>query len=170
MKLAGFTEMKQACSCFPVGVAVVTSRNASGELIGLTISSFTSISLDPPLILICVHENSRVLDSLVGSGCFTVNVLASDQQHMSKIFSSHAADRVENIGWYPGARGAPVLADALAVIECQLREVVRSADRRILIGEVVHALSREGFPLVRFRSSYCEIATETIQAANAHTN
>ena len=140
---------RSACSQFPTGVAIVT-RTRAGVRLGVTVSSFTSVSLDPPMVLVCVHRRSSFLQNLVEADSITVNILADDQRDLSIRFSQHPpTGRFLDAQW-----DGTTLLDAAAVLECGLAEIRIAGDQAILIAEVFEALSSDRLPLVYFRSGY----------------
>lgn len=123
-------------------------------------NSFTSVSADPPIILVCVDHRSRVLEHFQNSFHFGVNVLSEHQQELSHCFSRNTSDRFENVAWYAGATGVPLLPGAIATFECRLAENKSVGDHLILIGEVLNASYIDGHPLAYFASSYRKVRGE----------
>ena len=124
---------------FASGVAVVTTR--SGErLAGLTVNAFASVSLEPPLVLICIDLHSHVLASLRTSGTFVVNILTSEQEHLSRCFASPSQERYEHFccaSYHTAATGSPVLDDALAFIDTRVVAEYPGGDHAIFLGQVI---------------------------------
>jgi flavin reductase (DIM6/NTAB) family NADH-FMN oxidoreductase RutF len=147
---------RQAMGHFASGVTVVTTA-AGGELYGMTVSSFSSLSLNPPLILICIDKGVPSHDILKDAGRFVVNILEERQEHLSRRFATSASDKFKGVAWHTGKLGLPVLANTLAVIECSLRDILDGGDHSIFIGEVVDAEIREGAPLLYYRRGYHEL-------------
>lgn len=140
---------RQTLGRFPTGVAVATAIDRQGRPAGLTISSFNSVSLDPPLILWSLAEDSDNFDCFSHSSHFAINILAADQADICGRFSSEMADRFEGIDWHGGAGGAPVLANMLAVLECRSWARYAGGDHIILVGEVLaHQHDSKRSPLV----------------------
>ena len=147
--------LRDALSCFATGVTVVTCLNDSGEPAGLTVNSFTSVSLDPPLLLVCVAEGAASAAALTGAANFAVNVLQSGQQPASIRFSTRDQDRFGATPWACGEAGAPILEDSLGVFECARFAVHDGGDHHILIGRVVKAsFDATVDPLLYFRGRY----------------
>jgi flavin reductase (DIM6/NTAB) family NADH-FMN oxidoreductase RutF len=144
-------EFRRASGCFTTGVAILTTVRPDGEPMGLTVNSFTSVSLAPPLVLVCVHGGSRVLEPLLIAGRFGINVLAADQRDLSTRF---ATDRSCALAWETGPTGVPLIPGALAVFECELSRDFDGGDHRILVGRVLRLAAGEGAPLVRYGSAY----------------
>ena len=147
---------RQAMGHFASGVTVVTTAAAS-DLYGMTVSSFSSLSLSPPLILICIDKSVPSHDIIKAAGCFVVNILAERQEHLSRRFATTGADKFKGVAWHSGQLGLPVLDNTLAAIECRLRDALDGGDHTIFVGEVVDAEVREGVPLLYYRRGYREL-------------
>ena len=145
---------RRACSTFATGVAVATVVGADGAPHGLTVSSFTSVSLSPPLVLICVGHASAMLKHFRANPFFGVNILREANTEVSEHFARKGHDRFNGVEWLAGRTGAPLLPDALAILECKRTETVEAGDHDILIGKVVRAELHDGRPLVYFGSTY----------------
>jgi flavin reductase (DIM6/NTAB) family NADH-FMN oxidoreductase RutF len=145
---------RRACASFPTGVTVATAVGTDGAPHGLTVSSFTSVSLSPPLVLVCIGHSSTVLKHFRASPFFGINILREANTEVSEHFARKGRDRFNGVEWLPGKTGAPLLPDALAVLECKRTDTVGAGDHDILIGKVVRAEWREGRPLVYFGSAY----------------
>ena len=145
---------RETCAHFASGVAVVTVMAPDGAQHGLTVSSFTPVSLQPPLILVCIDHECTILNHFRTAPSFTVNILNAAQREYSVIFSEKPEGRFDGIAWYPGENGAPLLPDALGVFECRIAQVVEAGDHSVLIGEVLRSISRAGEPLVYFNRAY----------------
>ncbi len=142
---------------FATGVTVVTTRDAEQNPYAVTVNSFTSVSLDPPLVLFCLHNLLAGLQIFLDSGRFAINVLSLDQEAVSHYCSTRGTDRSE---WLTtgSVSGLPTVENPLALIECELRETFPGGDHTILVGEVRHlSLSPtidEREPLLYYRGSY----------------
>jgi flavin reductase (DIM6/NTAB) family NADH-FMN oxidoreductase RutF len=147
---------RQAMGHFASGVTVVTTA-LGGELYGMTVSSFASLSLSPPLVLICIDKSVPSHDMIKDAGCFVVNILEKRQEHLSRRFATTSNDKFKGVAWHSGNLGLPVLANTLAVIECRLRDMHDGGDHTIFIGEVVDAEVHEGAPLLYYRRGYHEL-------------
>jgi flavin reductase (DIM6/NTAB) family NADH-FMN oxidoreductase RutF len=152
---AGF---KLAMSQFASGVTVVTTE-LEGERFGMTVASFASLSLHPPLAIVCIEKNVRSHDAIAAAGHFGISILASDQAAISNRFASRAEDKFEGVAVRKGVTGVPLIEGAVCTIECRLREALPGGDHSIFVGEVLEASSTETAPLVYFRSSYRELAS-----------
>lgn len=147
--------LRDALGCFATGVTVVTCVDEEGRPAGLTVNSFTSVSLDPPLLLVCVHKQAASADALIGATCFAINVLQTGQQPASITFSTRVDDRFGDTPWSCGEGGAPILADSLCVFECERYAAYDGGDHHILVGQVVKASFDAGVdPLLYFRGRY----------------
>jgi len=147
--------LRDALGCFATGVTVVTCFDHSGAPAGLTANSFTALSLDPPLLLVCVAKSAASAAALADAATFAVNVLQTGQQPASITFSSRDADRFGTTAWSVGEHKAPVLMDSLSVFECRRHAVHEGGDHFILVGEVVKASFESGLdPLLYFRGRY----------------
>lgn len=145
---------RRACGKFPTGVAVATVNGADGAPHGLTVNSFTSVSLSPPLVLICVDHAAAVLAHFRAARCFGVNVLRESQRELSVRFSRKGHDRFNGLEWAPGQTGVPLLGGVLAALECVVEQTVEAGDHTIFIGEVVAATAHSGKPLIYYESGY----------------
>lgn len=151
------TLFRQAMSCFASGVTVVTTAH-QGRLCGLTVSSFTSLSLNPTLVLICIDRSAASHDLLAEAGQFAVSVLAEDQADLSQHFASQQPDKFQGVAYTLSARGLPLLNGAIAHIECALHSAHPGGDHTIYVGEVLTAATFEGRPLIYYRSGYHRLA------------
>jgi 3-hydroxy-9,10-secoandrosta-1,3,5(10)-triene-9,17-dione monooxygenase reductase component len=140
---------------FATGVAVVTADGPEGPA-GLTTNAFSSVSLDPLLVLVCIDRGSRTLPVVQAAGRFAVNVLPAGGEELARIFASKTLvgrEKFEAVT-HRVEYGVPVLDEALAWLACDLTELVDAGDHRIALGAVTHAGAREGEPLVFFRGGY----------------
>ena len=147
--------LRDALGCFATGVTVVTAFDTGGEPVGLTANSFTSVSLDPPLLLVCIARTSSSLKALESAGYFAVNVLHIGQQPASSLFAVPGEDRFRQTPWQRGRHDAPVLSNALANFECRRHQMHDGGDHIILVGEVLRAtFDPRRDPLLYFRGKY----------------
>jgi flavin reductase (DIM6/NTAB) family NADH-FMN oxidoreductase RutF len=147
---------RQVLGHFASGVTVITT-SYQGQNAGMTVSSFSSLSLDPPLILFCVDVRLATHEALLGAKQFVVNILSNEQEHLSRQFASREQDKFIGVAHHPGVLGVPILDGALAAIECRLHSTAAGGDHTILIGEVIAAQIREGEPLLYYRGGYREM-------------
>lgn len=129
-------ELRTALGQFATGVTVVTTRDENGRQYGLTANSFSSVSMDPPLLLICPGKNIASLPALESSGHFVVNVLHADQKYLARHFARPSEDKFAGVEHYPGMFGDPVLEDNLATFQCSLYSNHDAGDHRVLIGRI----------------------------------
>lgn len=147
--------LRDAMGCFATGVTIVTAVDAAGIPVGLTANSFTSVSLDPPLLLVCIANSSGTAPALREAGNFGVNVLQIGQQPASNRFATRGEDRFANLPWAPGQTGVPLLGSSLVSFECQRESLHEAGDHFILVGRVVRAqFEPHRDPLLYFRGKY----------------
>ena len=139
---------------FASGTAVATVRAQDGTPHGLTVSSFTAVSIDPPLILICIDLRCPFLSYFRQGTHFAVNILGESQREVSATFAEKPEGRFEGIDWTPGESGAPVLSGCLATIECRTASIIEAGDHAIFVGQAEHAQWRGGRPLLYFNRGY----------------
>jgi len=146
---------RQVLGHFATGVTVVTCLAGEDQPIGLAVNSFTSVSLEPSLVAFCVANGSSTWPRLRATGAFCVNILADDQEAVSRAFAAHGLDRFSGIGWRPSPSGAPILAGVLAWVDCTVEAEYPAGDHMIVVGRVRELdLGREGRPLVFYRGGY----------------
>ncbi len=147
--------LRDALGCFATGVTVVTCLDGEGRPIGLTANSFTALSLDPPLLLVCVAKATASAAALSEAEHFAVNVLQTGQQPASITFSTRVEDRFGCTAWSMGEHGVPVLLDSLSVFECKRHAIHGGGDHFIMVGKVKKATFEPGLdPLLYFRGRY----------------
>ncbi len=151
-------EFRRSLGQFASGVTVVTSRDASGTPQGLTASSFCSVSLDPPLVLVCVDNRLGARRAIEESGIFAVSVLAETQESVSRRFAGGGPDKFTGIELLPGSHGAPLVSGALAHLECRLTAAHGAGDHTIFVGEVLRLTANPGRPLLYHESGYRRLA------------
>lgn len=147
--------LRDAMGCFTTGITIVTANDGEGMPIGLTANSFTSLSLDPPLLLVCIANRSGSAPVLRGAEHFGVNVLQTGQQAASNRFAGRGEDRFAATPWAPGETGVPLLDGSLVSFECRRHAVHDGGDHFILVGEVMRAqFEPRRDPLLYFRGKY----------------
>lgn len=151
-------EFRRALGHFAAGVTVVTTKLADGQAVGITVTAFSSLSLDPPLALICIDKRARIHDRLQVGNAFAVNMLAQDQEFVSRRFASSEPDQFREIGYRDGTTGVPLIAGAIATVECRITELLPGGDHTIVIGTVEATSVAEGKPLLYFRGGYGQLA------------
>jgi flavin reductase (DIM6/NTAB) family NADH-FMN oxidoreductase RutF len=128
--------------------------DAGGVPHGMTANSFTSVSLDPLLVLVCVDRRAKIVNQFHLDGNIGINVLHESQVHLSVRFAEPERDRFGSVEWYPGETGVPLIPNVIATLECTVWNMVEAGDHTILIAKVRHAAFREGEPLIFFNSNY----------------
>ena len=147
--------LRDALGCFATGVTVVTCLDSGGNPAGLTVNSFTSVSLDPPLLLVCIAKDAASAPALTAAPNFAINVLQTGQRPASIRFSTRDEDRFGATPWSCGEAGAPILEESLGVFECESYAVYDGGDHHILVGQVVKASFDSTLdPLLYFRGKY----------------
>ena len=149
-----------ALSQFATGVTVVLTRDAAGAPVGLTVNAFTSVSLDPPLVLICVDVRSDAHDPIAASGIFGVSVLSETQEDVSRRFAWRGPDKFQGVVLEHGETGALLVPGATAHLECTVVEAHRAGDHTIYVGQVRVLRVNPGPPLVYHRGGYRRLAAE----------
>ncbi|MCW8836959.1 MAG: flavin reductase family protein [Rhodospirillales bacterium] len=150
---------RNALSRFASGVTVVTCLDAEGGPTGLTVSAFSSLSLDPPLVLFCIGKNGRTTESFVSGEFFVINILADSQDEVSNLFAGRDAEKFSKIESTVGLGGCPVIAGCLANMECRRTAVLDGGDHWIVVGEIENVTtSDEASPLLYFGGSYRKLA------------
>ena len=152
-------EFRAVLGRFPSGVTVVTTTAADGSNQGMTVSAFSSVSLNPPLVLICIEKTASAHAALSTARGFVVNVLSADQEHIARRFSIVDIDRFEGIGYSRSSNGYAVLDDVLSVIECTTFAQHEAGDHTIIIGQVEAASARNASPLLYYRGGYAQLGT-----------
>lgn len=146
--------MRKVLGRFATGVTIVTCIDAEGQRVGLTANSFNALSLEPPLVLWSLRQVSPCLPAFVAARHFAVNVLAASQLELSHRFASPIADRFAHGDWHAGAGGAPVLAGAAAIFECERSMHQAAGDHILFIGRVLHAAGSAAAPLLFHAGHY----------------
>ena len=146
---------RQVMGRFPTGVTVVTARDGEGSPVGLTVNAFTSVSLDPPLVLACIDRASNSHDVLLSAGSFAVNLLSDRQEALARRFAADpSARRFDGLVWRAGPGGAPVLDGVSAWLECSLETTQQAGDHTILVGRVNAAGLGSGGALAFYRGAF----------------
>jgi flavin reductase (DIM6/NTAB) family NADH-FMN oxidoreductase RutF len=161
-------EFRDALGLFPTGIAIVTAIDADGRLGGVTVNSFTSVSLDPPLILVSLARTSRSLDVFDAAQHFAVSLLREDQRHASTVFASTTADRFAEVAHRSGIGGCPVVEPYLVAFECEVFARHDGGDHVLLLGKVLRLASAAGAmprPLLYFRGQYRELSEQHAEIA-----
>jgi flavin reductase (DIM6/NTAB) family NADH-FMN oxidoreductase RutF len=155
-------EFRHAMGHFATGVTVVTSVDADGDPVGTTANAVTSLSLDPPLVLVCFDQASLTLEAIRTHGAFAVNVLAAPQEHLSANFARRGlAAAWDGVRHRRGLTGSPRLDDVLATLECTVEHSIPGGDHEIIVGRVRHVETSPCAvaPLLFFRGTYAQLAS-----------
>jgi flavin reductase (DIM6/NTAB) family NADH-FMN oxidoreductase RutF len=153
-------EFRHAIGHFATGITVVTSVRANGEPVGTTANAVSSLSLDPPLVLVCFDRASRTLGAVMAHGAFAVNVLAAPQRHLSANFARRGlAAAWDEVRHQPGSTGSPRLDGVLATVECMVERCVAGGDHEIVVGRVhsVETSATDAAPLLYWRGAYASL-------------
>jgi len=150
-------EFRRLLGHFAAGVTIITTKSGDDEPYGLTATAFSSVSLEPPLVLVCVDKKSETHPHFGVSGVYGVNFLTSEQVNLSNRFAKSGGDKFEGVEWTPGSIGVPLLAGALAHLECRISDTVDAGDHTIFIGRVEAGSVNEGDPLLHFNGAYRSI-------------
>ncbi len=147
-------EFRNVLGRFPSGVTVVTTVAPNGKDHGITVSSFCSLSLEPPLVLICIEKTASAHKALTTADAFVVNILSAEQEQMARRFAIVDIDRFEGVGYSRAQSGIPVLDDVVAVLECRRTTLYDGGDHTIIVGKVEVARAENTRPLLYYRGGY----------------
>ena len=152
---------------FATGVTIITAMNGA-EPVGVSANAFTSVSLEPPLILFCASKTSSTFPQIEAAGKFTVNILNEHQEDICRVFATKGADRFTRIGWRPSANGNPILHDALAYVDCTMETIHDGGDHHIVIGRAL-TLGEvlQDKPLLFYRGGYLSTEHPRVTPAQA---
>ena len=150
-------EFRAVLGRFPSGVTVVTTKDADGSDHGMTVSAFCSVSLQPPLVLICIEKTASAYKALTMAPGFVVNILSARQEQIARRFSIIDIERFEGIGFTRSQNGYAVLDDVLGVIECSRVSMSDGGDHTIILGEVEATRAENGTPLLYYRGGYAQL-------------
>lgn len=152
-------EFRDAMGCFATGVTVISTMSEDGRAVGVTVNSFSSVSLDPPLVLFCIDRKATNLATFENSGRFAVNVLCDDQQQLSNGFAGNGDSLFETVEYRKSDFGCPLLPGAIAFFECETEAIHDGGDHVIFVGRVRRIeQSDDGAPLLYFKGRYAAIA------------
>ena len=147
---------REIMGSFPTGVTVITTLSAEGHPVGLTANAVSSVSLNPPQLLVCLGQDRFTAQAVAAQGRFAVNFLGHDQQAIAELFASRAADKFAGLAVTEGELGVPLIDGALAYAECQVMKMIETGDHRIFVGLVLRGEAGGGVPLMFFRRHYGE--------------
>jgi len=149
---------RRVLSHFAAGVTVVTTVDGEQRPHGLTATAFSSVSLDPPLVLVCVDKKAETYPQFEPAGVFAVNFLSLEQRDVSQRFAKHGGDKFSGLGWRRGTLGAPILDGTIGHVECRIRHWYDAGDHTIMVGEIESAVALDGEPLLHFRQAYRRVS------------
>jgi flavin reductase (DIM6/NTAB) family NADH-FMN oxidoreductase RutF len=156
------SEFRAALRHFPAGVTVVTTRDGAGAPCGLTASAFTSVSLEPPLVLVCIDHTATSYPAFEACGWLAINMLGKSQEHLARRFAASIPDKFVGIGYREGRGGLPVLEDVVAALECRVVHRYAGGDHTIFVGQVEGASVTAGSPLLYFQGGYHHLEGESL--------
>lgn len=160
MKQLDPKQLRKAFGSYMTGVTVITAMSDDGTPVGFTANSFTSVSLEPPLLLVCPSKFLSSFDVFANCQNFAVNILSEDQQSISNIFAGSKEDRFAQVEWHTDEHGNPILAGALTHFSCKTHQAIEAGDHHLLIGEVLDFASREGYGLGYSSGGYFSLGLE----------
>jgi len=147
-------KLREAFGMFATGVTVVTTRDSLGIPVGFTANSFTSVSIDPPMLLVCVSVKSRSFEAITLHDRFSVNILAATQKSICDVFSSPIADRFAGVDWVAGPAGNPLITACSAWFDCQLTDTVHAGDHVVILGKITDFAINNIAPLIMVRGQF----------------
>jgi flavin reductase (DIM6/NTAB) family NADH-FMN oxidoreductase RutF len=155
-------DFKKALQQWASGVTVVTTSSEKFGVQGMTVTAFSSVSVNPPQILVCINDSADTGVGIHESRYFAVNVLNSDQQDLSNQFAggSSQQQRFENTDWQVGITGAPILNNSIMSLDCKVVEKMLAGTHWIIIGEVQECVCRSGEPLLYYSGAYRQLADD----------
>ncbi len=145
---------------FATGVAIITTRDVDGRPYGLTANALCSVSLDPPLLLVCVDKRSESHPAFARAGVFAVNILGHGHEDLSRRFAVSGGDKFGEVSHRSGRTGVPILDGVLGVIECRVVAEHDAGDHTIYLGEIQHLEASSGDPLLFFRGQYRRLSDD----------
>ena len=150
-------EFKGLLKNYAAGVTIVTAMGADGTPVGATVSAFSSVSVDPPLILVCLNTSSRTARAVRESGSFTVHILEERQGSLASRFASDAADKFAGLAFATGSNGAPLLSECSNRLECTVFSETEAGTHLIFVGNVERLSVAEAEPLIYAKRQYCGV-------------
>lgn len=145
---------------FATGVTVITTKDKEGKPFGLTANAFTSLSLNPPLLLVCIDKAVQCYSCFEESKVFAVNVLSEEQEELSYRFATKGIEKFSGIKWHMGENGVALLDGAIGYIECKVANSYDGGDHTIYVGEIVYAFASGDRPLIFFKGQYHRLPSE----------
>ncbi|MDC0033529.1 flavin reductase family protein [Alphaproteobacteria bacterium] len=153
-------EFRDTVGCFATGITIITTVDADGNPVGLTANSFSSVSLDPPMVLFCLDRNVASFDAFQPNGHFAINILSTGQQDLSNRFAKSGPEKWDGVAFDTWDTGSPILPGCLASLECKVSSINEGGDHVIVIGEVIcmTRADQDVMPLLYFRGGYSDLA------------
>jgi flavin reductase ActVB len=158
--MLALADFKESMSRWVSGVTVVTTGGPQAQRYGFTASSFSSVSLTPPLVLVCLERSAQCFAAFTEWDWLAVHVLGRDQEHLARRFARKDPDKFADLPTEPGMAGLPLLDGALATLQCQVQDRVPAGDHLVLIAQVRHTRCQEGEPLAYHRRDFCGVSAE----------
>ena len=153
-------ELRNALGCFATGVCVVTTVGDESRPVGMTINSFSSVSLDPPLVLWSIGLDAPSRSAFQDHGCFAINIMGAKTKDLTLNFARPSDNKFADVNWVAGHNGVPVLVDAMASLECTIQDRIISGDHEIFIGRVMNLRHEDGDPLLFHRGRFAALGDE----------
>ncbi|RLA50310.1 MAG: flavin reductase [Gammaproteobacteria bacterium] len=153
-------EFRDAMGCFATGITVVTAKSEDGEKVGCTANSFSSVSLDPPLVLWAIAKNANCYEAFIEAKHFAIHVLHSGQEDVSRLFATKDVDKFSEVPWTEGQGGTPLLDDYSVRLECTTENLYEGGDHIIIVGRVFAMDNPDVEPLGFYQGKYAKIVTE----------
>ena len=150
-------EFRAVLGRFPSGVTIVTTKGIDASDQGMTVSAFSSVSLEPPLVLVCIEKTASVYPALIAAPGFAVNILSAKQEQLARRFATNDVDRFEGVGFTRSSSGYAILDDVLGVLECSRFAMHDGGDHTIILGEVEATRVESGTPLLYYRGGYAQL-------------
>jgi flavin reductase (DIM6/NTAB) family NADH-FMN oxidoreductase RutF len=158
--------LRRVCGTYATGVAIVTTIGLSGQRFGLTVNSFTSVSLSPPLVLWALNRASPSRDAFDAAPAFAISILGAEQEEIARRFARPEADKFAGVGYFDGELGLPIIEGATGHLECRMHESFEAGDHVVYIGLVCHGSDRpETAPLAFHKGSFGTIARRDARGA-----
>ena len=162
--------LRNVFGAFATGITVVTARQDDGTPRGFTANSFTSVSLDPPMLLVCIAKSAHSCETFMDAQNFAVNILSEDQKAACGLFASRDPDKFQKADWHAGTAGTPILDGSLASIVCERKKLVDAGDHIVLLGQVIDHQSTQGKPLGYFQGNFFSIGLDEDLVSAASRN
>jgi flavin reductase (DIM6/NTAB) family NADH-FMN oxidoreductase RutF len=163
------SRLRKVMGHFATGVTVVATEHDGGGVCGMTANAFTSVSLEPPLVLVCLDRGSNTYGCIRANRFFAASFLARDQHPLSHRFAQQREDKFDGVPYRLGMTGAPILEGSLGHVECEVLEEHPGGDHVIFVSRVLAAEVADGLPLVFFRGQYTTIAGEDVRGDSTRT-